>query len=116
MNQQVLNSLVYRLKNGVRYKDIPKGEGYAAKSTVYYWLGRWSEAGVLDAVWKRLLGLLEAEGKLDLTEGSINGSFLPSKRGRRDRAFAQGQRLDAHGSERSKRLTRRVSGRGCQYA
>lgn len=79
-DRQVLNSLVYRLKIGVRYKDIPKGEGYAAKSTVYYWLGRWSEVGVLDAVWKRLLSLLEAEGKLDLTE-SVDGSFVPSKRG-----------------------------------
>ena len=80
-DRQVLNSLVYRLKTGVRYKDIPRGEDYAAKSTVYYWLGRWSEEGVWDAVWKRLLSLLEAEGELDLSEGSVDGSFVPAKRG-----------------------------------
>jgi transposase len=78
---QVLNSLVYRLKTGVRYKDIPSGEDYAAKSTVYHWLRRWSDECVLDALWRRLLSLLEAEGKLDLTEGSLDGSFVASKRG-----------------------------------
>jgi transposase len=36
--QQVLNSLVYWLKTGMRYKDIPKSEDYAAKSTIYHWL------------------------------------------------------------------------------
>ena len=80
-DRQVLNSLVYRLKTGVRYKDIPKSEEYAAKSTVYYWLARWSEEGVLEALWQRLLSLLEAEGELDMTEGSLDGSFVPSKRG-----------------------------------
>lgn len=80
-DRQVLNSLVYRLKTGVRYKDIPRGEDYAAKSTVYHWLRRWSEEGVLDAIWRRLLSLLEAEGKLDLTEGSLDGSFVATKRG-----------------------------------
>ena len=76
-----MNSLVYRLKTGVRYKDIPKGEDYAAKSTVYHWLARWSEESVLEAIWRRLLSLLEAEGELDMTEGSLDGSFVPTKRG-----------------------------------
>lgn len=48
---------------------------------MYYWLGRWSEEGVLEAVWQHLLSLLEAEGKLDLSEGSLDGSFVPAKRG-----------------------------------
>lgn len=80
-DRQVLNSLVYRLKTGVRYQDIPKVEDYAAKSTVYHWLRRWSDEGVLDAIWRRLPTLLEAGGKLDLTEGSLDGSFVPTKRG-----------------------------------
>ncbi len=80
-DRQVFNSLVYRLKTGVRYKDIAKSEDYAVKSTVYHWLRRWSEEGVVDAIWKQLLSLLEAEGKLDLREGSLDGSFVPAKRG-----------------------------------
>ena len=74
-DKQVLNSLVYRLKTGVRYKDLPKSEDYAAKSTVYHWLKRWSEEGVLEAIWHKLLSLLEAEGDVDLAEGSLDGSF-----------------------------------------
>ena len=65
----------------MRYKDIPKGGDYAAKSTVYHWLRRWSEEGVLDALWRHLLSLLEAQRKLSLVEGSLDGSFVPSKRG-----------------------------------
>jgi putative transposase len=82
-DRQVLNSLVYRLKTGVRYKDIPRSEDYAAKSTVYHWLKRWSEEGVLEALWQKLLSLLEAEGDIELSEGSLDGSFVPSKRGAR---------------------------------
>ncbi len=80
-DRQVLNSLVYRLKTGVRYKDIPRTESYAAKSTVYHWLNKWSEAEVLDGIWRLLLAELEAKGGIDLSQGSLDGSFVPAKRG-----------------------------------
>ena len=86
-DRQVLNSLVYRLKMGVRYKDIPRSESYAAKSTVYHWLRRWSEEGVLEEIWRRLLSLLEAEGGIDLSEGSLDGSFVAAKRGAKRTAY-----------------------------
>lgn len=82
-DRQVLNSLVYRLKTGVRYRDISKSEDYAAKSTVYHWLSKWSEAGVLEHIWRQLLAELEANGKIDLSQGSLDGSFVPTKRGAR---------------------------------
>lgn len=80
-DRQVLNSLVYRLKTGVRYRDIPKGEDYAAKSTVYHWLSKWSEAGVIDNIWRQLLAELNAKGDIDVSRGSLDGSFVPAKRG-----------------------------------
>jgi transposase len=80
-DRQVLNSLVYRLRTGVRYKDIPSTGDYATKSSVYHWLKRWSEEGVLETVWQRLLSLLEAQGDIDLCEGSLDGSFVAAKRG-----------------------------------
>ena len=80
-DRQVLNSVLYRLKTGVRYKDLPKAEDYAACSTVYYWLGRWAAEGVWGRMFQSLLGMLEREGKLDLTEGALDGSFVPAKRG-----------------------------------
>lgn len=73
---------MYRLKTGCRYRDIPRAEGYAPPSTTHHWVSRWDKDGVFDNVWQRLLGLLDAERKLDLSEGSLDGSFVPSKRGR----------------------------------
>lgn len=35
-DREVLNSLVYRLKTGCRYRDIPRAEGYAAPSTKHH--------------------------------------------------------------------------------
>jgi hypothetical protein len=79
----VLNSLVYWLKTRVRYRDIPRSADYAAKSTIYHWLSKWSEAGVIDHIWRQLLAELAAKGEIDLSWGSLDGSFVPAKRGAR---------------------------------
>jgi hypothetical protein len=67
----------------VRYRDIPQSDDYAARSTVYHWLSKWSEAGVLDHIWRQLLAELAAKGEIDLSRGSLDGSFVPTKRGAR---------------------------------
>lgn len=88
-DRQVLNSLVYRLKTSVRYKDIPRTPDYAAKSTVYHWLKRWTEEEVFERIWQSLLSLLEVEGKLNLDSGSVDGSFVAAKRGEPESVAAQ---------------------------
>ena len=80
-DREVLNSVIYRLRTGVRYKDFPKTEEYAARSTVYHWLKRWTEEGVWDELFQKLLGILDREGKLSLNEGALDGSFVAAKRG-----------------------------------
>ena len=80
-DREVLNSLVYRLKTGCRYRDIPRTEGYAPPSTTHHWVSHWVKDGVFDRVWQQLLALLDAEGKLNLSEGSLDGSFVAAKRG-----------------------------------
>ena len=80
-DREVLSSLVYRLKTGCRYRDIPRTEGYAPPSTTHHWVSRWVKGGMFDSLWQQLLALLDAEGKLDLSEGSLDGSFVPAKRG-----------------------------------
>ncbi len=80
-DRQVLNSIYYRLKTGVRYQDIPRKSDYAARSTVYYWLQGWTAEGVWQRIFQSLLGMLEREGKLDMSEGALDGSFVPAKRG-----------------------------------
>ena len=44
-DRQVLNSLIYRLKTGCRYRDSPRTSHYAAPSTTHYWLTRSAFAG-----------------------------------------------------------------------
>ena len=80
-DREVLNSLMYRLKTGCRYRDIPRTEGYAAPSTTHHWVSRWVEDGVFESLWQQLLARLDVEGQLDLSEGSLDGSFVMGKRG-----------------------------------
>lgn len=82
-HRQVLSSLVYQLKTGVRYRNIPRAEDYAANSTVYHWLGKWSETGVLERIWRQVLTELKVRRELDLSQGSLDGSSVPAKRGAR---------------------------------
>ena len=80
-DREVLNSLVYRLKTGCRYRDIPRAPEYAAPSTTFYWFKRRTEQDLFKRIWQTLLGLLDAVGEIDLSKGSLDGSFVPGKRG-----------------------------------
>ena len=80
-DREVLNSLAYRLKTGCRYRDIPRTAEYATPSTTFYWFKRWTEQGLFKRIWQALLGLLHAAGEIDLSKGSLDGSFVPGKRG-----------------------------------
>lgn len=87
-DREVLNSLVYRrlgqngrycacpLVTGSRYRDLPRTAEYAARTTTYHWLKTWTEAGVLERLWQALLSVLEQKGKVDLSQGSLDGSFV----------------------------------------
>ncbi len=80
-DREVLNSLIYRLKTGCRYRDIPRSPEYAAPSTTFYWFKRWTDQGLFKRIWQTLLGLLDSFGEIDLSKGSMDGSFVPGKRG-----------------------------------
>ncbi len=77
----MLNSLVYRLVTGARYRDLSRTPEYAPCTTTYHWLKKGTEAGVLECLWQALLSMLEQEGKVDLSQGSLDGSFVAAKRG-----------------------------------
>jgi transposase len=76
-DREVLDSLVYRLVTGARCRDLPRTAEYAPCTTTYHRLKKWTEAGVLERIWQELLSLLERDGKLDLSKGSLDGSFVP---------------------------------------
>ncbi|GEM85991.1 transposase [Meiothermus granaticius] len=80
-DREVLSGIMYRLKTGCRWRDIPKVEGYAPGSRCHYWHDRWVRQGLWDGMWQQILGRLWAAGKLDLSQGSLEGSQVQVKRG-----------------------------------
>ena len=76
--RKIWNSIFFVLTRGCRWIDIPKNEEiYCSKSTAHRWLLILKKAHVLDRVLSGLLQAGIAEGKVDLSQIAIDGSFSP---------------------------------------
>jgi transposase len=75
-NAELLNGILFVLKTGCRWQDIPTSicsHGYASCwRRLYFWCKR----GQLKLTWQRILQLLDGEGKLDLSLGNLDGSLV----------------------------------------
>jgi transposase len=73
-HRTVLNGILYRLKTGVPWRDLPAC--YGPWQTVYSRFRRWQAAGV----WDRILAALQAEadagGDLDWTVHHLDGTMI----------------------------------------
>jgi hypothetical protein len=49
--------------------------------TAWRRLRRWQDDGVWERIWRAILSLLDARGKLDWMAAFLDGSFAPAKRG-----------------------------------
>jgi len=79
------NSILYILTTGCRWIDLPKNRSvYAPRTTAHKWLKYWSRIGVFDKVLSRLLQKGIKDGKIDLNQLAVDGSFSPCT-GRRGR-------------------------------
>jgi transposase len=78
-DRKVLNGILYVLRTGCRWKDMP--QEYGSYSTAWRRLERWQREGVWDRIWQRFLSSLDEEGKLDWARAFLDGSFAPAKRG-----------------------------------
>ena len=76
--RKIWNSILFVLTRGCRWSDIPTDLSlYCSKSTAHLWLIILKNAHVFDRV---LSGLLQAglsEGKIDLSQVAVGGSFPP---------------------------------------
>lgn len=81
--RKIWNSILFVLTRGCRWSDIPIDTNlYCSKSTAHRWLVILKKAHVFDRV---LSGLLQAgisEGKINLSQVAIDGSFSPGARWR----------------------------------
>ena len=75
----VLNGILWILRTGAPWKDLP--QRYPPRSTCHWRFQEWSRSGVFDRILTALAEDLRQRGGIDLSEGFIDGTFAPAKRG-----------------------------------
>lgn len=79
-NRQVLEGILWILKTGARWRDLPKDFGVSA-SVCWKRLRLWEERGVWLRLWRAFLCELDQQAKLDWSETFLDGSFAAAKKG-----------------------------------
>jgi len=77
--RSVLNGILWILRTGAPWKDLP--ERYPPRSTCHRRFQQWIRLGVFDKILAALAEDLRDRGGIDLSEGFIDGTFAPAKRG-----------------------------------
>jgi transposase len=75
----VLNGILWILRTGAPWADLP--ERYPPKSTCHRRFQEWTESGVFAKILTGLAKELKDRGGIDLSEGFIDGTFSPAKKG-----------------------------------
>jgi hypothetical protein len=78
-DRDVLEGILWILKTGARWRDIPKP--LPSASTCWRRLRDWEEEEVWDNVWRAFIHMLDEQQTLDWEECFIDGSFAPAKKG-----------------------------------
>lgn len=81
-NRTVFTCIVFVLKTGVAWEDLPLELGCSYK-TCKRRLKAWSEAGVWDRLFVRLLARLRATGRLDLADVLVDAGLIKAPLGGR---------------------------------
>jgi len=79
-NRCVLEGILWVLKTGARWRDVPKDFGVSS-SVCWKRLRRWDEQGVWLRLWRAFLSELDQRDRLDWEETFLDGSFAPAKKG-----------------------------------
>lgn len=75
-NDELLNGILFVLKTGCRWQDIPSSICSHGYSTCWRRLNFWSKRGALKLTWQRILVQLDHEGKIDLSLGNMDGTLV----------------------------------------
>lgn len=89
----VLNGVLWVLRTGAPWAELP--DRYPSYQTCHRRFQQWVRSGILKGVLEALAEDLHAQGRLDVREAFIDGSFAPAKKGARrseKRSVAKGQR------------------------
>ncbi len=78
-NRKVLNGILYVLKTGCAWADVPRQ--YGSPTTCWRRLQQWSADGTWETVWRLLLSQLDREQHLDWRRAFLDGTFVPALKG-----------------------------------
>jgi transposase len=78
-DRKTLNGILYVLRTGCRWQDIPRE--YGSATTCWRRLKQWEKDGTWERIWRSLLVLLDDQGNLEWTRAFLDGSFVPAKKG-----------------------------------
>ena len=77
--RECLEGVLWILRTGARWKDLPNI--FPSPPTCWRRLKEWTEAGVFQQAWARLLRTLDRLGKIDWEQALADGSFARAKKG-----------------------------------
>jgi transposase len=77
--REVLNGILWILRTGAPWADLP--ERYPPKSTCHRRFQAWTRSGVFEKILSALADDLKERGGIDLSEGFIDATFAPAKKG-----------------------------------
>ena len=89
----VLNGVLWVLRTGAPWAELP--DSYPSYQTCHRRFQQWVRSGILRGVLEALAEDLYAQGRLDVREAFIDGSFAPAKNGAlrlEKRSVVKGQR------------------------
>jgi transposase len=78
-NRDCVEGIVWILISGAPWRFLPKC--YPSDTTCWRRHKQWTEAGIWEKVWARLLQLLKRKGEIDLEETIADGTFSSAKKG-----------------------------------
>ena len=79
--RSVLNCILWVLRTGAPWADLP--ERYPSYQTCHRRFQEWVRSGIMRGVLEALAEDLRIQGRLDVREAFIDGSFAPAKKGDR---------------------------------
>ncbi len=80
----VLNGVLWVLRTGAPWADLP--ERYPSYQTCHRRFQQWVRSGIMRGVLEALAEDMRIQGRLDVREAFIDGSFAPAKKGGRKSA------------------------------